>query len=83
MNIFNLIIYFEGPLLTEIGLSMELNKNNSNHNTTRKMHLYAGHDISLASAMGFLGHIIEMPKFGASLHFHLYHNETIGYNIKV
>lgn len=39
------------------------------------MHLYSGHDISIAMAMSFLGNTIELPDFGASLHFHIYHDE--------
>jgi len=61
-----------GPLLNEIGLNMELRLNNFD---TRKMHLYSGHDHSVAMAMSFLGNTIESPNFGASLHFHLYHDE--------
>ncbi|XP_026808028.1 testicular acid phosphatase homolog isoform X2 [Rhopalosiphum maidis] len=62
-----------GPLLNEIGLNMESHLNNYG---TRKMHLYSGHDHSVAMAMSFLGNTIELPNFGASLHFHLYHGET-------
>lgn len=39
------------------------------------MHLYSGHDISIKTAMSFLGNIIKLPDFGGSLHFHLYHDE--------
>lgn len=47
------------------------------------MHLYSGHDISIATVMGFLGNIIELPDYGASIHFHLYFDEIIGYIVKV
>jgi len=70
-------------MIKEIGSAMELHSNNSNHNTTRKMHLYSGHDISILMMMGFLGNIIDMPDFGASLHLHLYLDKTIGYSVKV
>lgn len=62
---------------------MELRSNNSSHNTMRKMHLYSGHDISIAMIMGFFGKFINMPDFGASLHLHLHLDKTIGYTIKV
>lgn len=62
---------------------MESCSNNTNNNTTRKMHLYSGHDISIATALGFLGNRIEIPDFGASLNFHVYLDETIGYIVKV
>jgi len=55
----------------------------NNDNTTRKMHLYSGHDISVGMAMSFLGHTIEWPDFGASLHFHMYHDISNGYIVKV
>ncbi|XP_029342532.1 lysosomal acid phosphatase isoform X2 [Acyrthosiphon pisum] len=71
---------FVGPLLNEIGLNMELISNN--YNKARKMHLYSGSDISIGMAMSFLGHIIEMPGFGASLHFHMYYDVTKGYTVK-
>lgn len=74
---------FKGPLLNEIVLNMELRSNSFNHNITKKMHLYSGHDVSLASVMGFLGNIQSIPDFGASLHFHVYYNETIGHTVKV
>ncbi|XP_025205906.1 lysosomal acid phosphatase-like isoform X2 [Melanaphis sacchari] len=70
-----------GSLLNEIGLNME---SRSNNNDTRKMYLYSGHDISVAMAMSFLGNTnIDMPNFGASLHFHLYYDEINEYTIKV
>ncbi|KAE9537494.1 hypothetical protein AGLY_006517 [Aphis glycines] len=69
-----------GPLLNEIGLNME---SRSNNNDTRKMYLYSGHDISISMAISFLGNIIEIPGFGASLHFHMYHDVTNGYIVKV
>lgn len=72
-----------GPLLNEIGSAMELHLNNSNYNITRKMHLYAGHDISIIAIMSFFRNFIDMPNFGSSLHFHLYYDETNGYTIKV
>lgn len=62
---------------------MELRSKNYNHNMTKKMHLYSGHDVSLASVLGFLRNIQSMPGFGASLHFHVYRNETIGHTVKV
>lgn len=78
-------LYFIGPLLKEIGLEMESRSTNLNNSssTKTKMHLYSGHDISIAMTMGFLGNIIELPDFGASLHFHLYNDEQNGYTIKV
>ncbi|CAH1720660.1 unnamed protein product [Aphis gossypii] len=69
-----------GPLLNEIGLNMESNLNN---NETRKMYLYSGHDISIATAMSFLGNTIELPDFGASLHFHIHHDEINEDTVKV
>jgi len=60
-----------------------MESSSNNYNTTRKMHLYAGHDISLGMAMRFLGNTIEWPGFGASLHFHMYYDVTKGYTIKV
>lgn len=47
------------------------------------MHLYAGHDISIGMAMGFLDNFVSTLGFGSSLHFHLYFNEACGYTIKV
>lgn len=48
------------------------------------MHLYSSHDITLKAALSSLGDsTIDLPDYGASLHFHLYLNETVGYNIKV
>ncbi|KAL4144062.1 hypothetical protein QTP88_006294 [Uroleucon formosanum] len=70
-----------GPLLNEIGSIMESRLNN--YNITRKMSLYSGHDISVAMAMNFLGNNIELPDFGASLHFHLYHDDINEYTIKM
>ncbi|XP_022161993.1 lysosomal acid phosphatase-like isoform X2 [Myzus persicae] len=78
MSIIKLLV---GPLLNEIGMNMESSSNN--YNTTRKMHLYSGHDISIGMAMSFLGHAIELPDFGGSLHFHLYHDVTNEYIVKV
>jgi len=69
-------------MLKEIGLTMGLHLNNSYYNTTRKMHLYSGHDITISMVTGFLGNI-KLPDFGASLHFHLYLDKKIGYIIKV
>lgn len=63
---------------------MELHSNNSNHNAMRKMHLYSGHDISIAMIMSFLSkNNNNIPDFGASLHLHLQLEKTIGYTIKV
>lgn len=70
-------------MLKEIVLDMELRLNNSNSNAMRKMHLYSGHDISLVMMMNYLGNIIDMPDFGASIHLHLYLDKTNGYIIKV
>lgn len=70
-------------MLKDIGLTMELHLNNSNHNKTKKMQLYSCHDDNIATSMAFLGNAVELPGFGASLHFHLYYDETVGYNIKV
>jgi len=48
------------------------------------MHLYSGHDISVVMAMSFLGNTINLPDFGASLHFHLYHHDEMNeHTIKV
>lgn len=47
------------------------------------MHLYSGHDISIAMIMSFLTKNIDIPDFGASLHLHLQIEKTIGYIIKV
>lgn len=77
------MFYLVGPLLKEIGLAMESRSNNSNDTTKPKMLFYSGHDISIALAMGFLGNIIELPGFGASLHLHLYQDESNEYSIKV
>ncbi|XP_060879222.1 lysosomal acid phosphatase-like isoform X1 [Metopolophium dirhodum] len=77
----SLLKLLAGPLLNEIGLNMESSSNN--YNTTRKMYLYSGHDISIGMAMSFLGHTIEWPGFGASLHFHMYYDVTKGYTVKV
>lgn len=62
---------------------MNIESNSNNYNTTRKMHLYSGHDISIKMAMNFLGSTIELPDFGGSLHFHLYHDEINEHTIKV
>jgi len=75
------VYYVEGPLLNEIGLIMESRSNN--YNRTRKMHLYSGHDISVKMTMSFLGNTIQLPDFGASLHFHLYYDEINEHTIKV
>lgn len=75
--------FLEGPLLREVVSNIELRSNISNHNTTRKMYLYAGHDVSIGMTMGFLNNYISMPGFGSSVHFHLYLSEKIGYTIKV
>jgi len=58
-------------------------ESNLNNNETRKMHLYSGHDISIAMAMSFLGNTIELPDFGASLHFHTHHDEINEDTVKV
>lgn len=70
-------------MLKEIGLAMKLRSNSSNHNITRKMILYSGHDISLSMTVYFLSNIVDMADFGASLHLHVYADEIIGYNVKV
>lgn len=62
---------------------MELRKIDSKLNSTRKMHFYSGHDNTINSILAVLSHINEWPDFGASLHFHLYFDNTIGYTIKV
>lgn len=70
-------------MLKEIAFFFESHLNNSKYYSTRKMQLYSCHDDNIATTMAFLGNAIEMPGFGASLHFHLYHDETIGHSIKV
>jgi len=61
-----------------------MESHSNNYNRTRKMHLYSGHDISIKMAMSFLGKTINLPDFGASLHFHLYHHDEINeHTIKV
>uniref|UniRef100_A0A2S2R667 acid phosphatase n=2 Tax=Sipha flava TaxID=143950 RepID=A0A2S2R667_9HEMI len=73
-----------GPLLKEISLNMQLRSDNSNYKTTKNMYLYAGHDISLGTVLYFLGNrSIITPDFGASIHFHLYLDKTVGYIVKV
>jgi hypothetical protein len=63
---------------------MELRSNDSNLKSTRKMHLYSGHDNTVMTASGYLhSDIIGSVYFGASLHFHLYFDNTNGYTIKV
>lgn len=48
------------------------------------MNLYAGHDMSLGTMMYFLGNnITKVPEFGASIHFHLYLDKTMGYIMQV
>ncbi|XP_025407954.1 lysosomal acid phosphatase-like isoform X2 [Sipha flava] len=72
------------PLLKEISLNMELRSNDSNLKSTRKMHLYSGHDNTVMTASGYLhSDIIGSVYFGASLHFHLYFDNTNGYTIKL
>lgn len=62
---------------------METHLTKSNHSMPRKMHLYSGHDISIAMAMAFLGNTIELPDFGVSLHLNLYHDNINEHTIKV
>lgn len=63
---------------------MELQSIKSNYNTPKKMYLYAGHDLSLGTVNYFLGNnITNIPDFGASIHFHLLLDDTMGYIIKV
>lgn len=38
----------------------------------RKMFMYSGHDFSILFTTAALGHLMETPKFGSSLHFHVY-----------
>lgn len=72
-------------MLEEIVTNIELQSSIFNHTTTRKMHLYSSHDVSIKAVIASLmkDSIIDLPDFGASLHFHLYVDETVGYNIKV
>lgn len=63
---------------------MELRSNGSeSQNTSRKMHLYSGHDVGVGNIMGFLKTFIENVDYGASVHFHLNFDEKIGYTVKV
>lgn len=66
-------------MMNEIALTMKSYADN----TSRKMHIYSGNDISMGFALEFLSIFSEMPKFGASLHLHLYLDEKLGYIIKV
>lgn len=84
--IFFFFNFVSGPLLKEISLNMALESNNSTaiNNTRNVMHLYAGHDLSVGMILYFLGNNnIKMPDFGASIHFHLHRDQTLGYIIKV
>lgn len=72
-----------GRLLQEISLEMESRMNNSNRNTSRKIHLYSGHDMSVGLILGFLDNFPETIDFGASVHLHLHFDERIGYTVKV
>lgn len=81
--ILKLLNFIEGPLLQEIVSNMELHSNISHQNTTRKMYLYAGHDVSIGMTMGFLNNYVSTPGFGGSIHFHLYLSEKNEYTIKV
>lgn len=63
--------------------SHSTNSNNNENYKKTKMNLYSGHDVSILMAMGLLNNVIEIPSFGASLHFHLYNDEDNGYTIKV
>ncbi|XP_050442552.1 lysosomal acid phosphatase-like [Adelges cooleyi] len=59
-----------GPLLNEITLKIQ---QKSSGEEKRKMYMYSGHDFSIMLLTAAVsGHLIETPKFGASLHFHVY-----------
>lgn len=70
--------------MREIASDMEMRINGSvGFDAPSKMQLYSGHDLTLTMIMGFLGNIIEVPSFGASLHIHLHHDEINGHIVKV
>lgn len=70
-------------MMNEIAVTMKSWADYNHGDTPRKMHIYSGNDISVGFVLEFFNAISEMPEFGASVHFHLYHDEKFGYFVKV